>query len=150
MVYKLVTGYFCFKCGFYNYGRNMTIEFDSNRILSKKEREGRVLDLHFNQNKNYRQIAQEMKMSLRDIGEIVNRAKEEKERQEHKSIEVQAYEHFSKGKTPLGVAIILNIREAQASAYYWEYLRLVQLGNITKIYQELQGGVWSVTLFVHY
>jgi len=35
--------------------------------------------VNFNQNKNYRQIAQEMKMSLRDIGEIVNRAKEEKE-----------------------------------------------------------------------
>jgi DNA-directed RNA polymerase specialized sigma subunit len=45
----------------------MTIEFDSNRILSKKEREEHVLDLHFNQNKNYRQIAQVMKMSLRDI-----------------------------------------------------------------------------------
>jgi DNA-binding transcriptional regulator LsrR (DeoR family) len=54
----------------------MTIEFDSNQILSKKEREERVLDLHFNQNKNYRQIVQEMKMSLRDIGEIVNRAKQ--------------------------------------------------------------------------
>ncbi len=48
----------------------MTVDFDSNRILSKKEREERVLDLHFNQNKNYRQIAKEMKISLRDIGEM--------------------------------------------------------------------------------
>ena len=54
-----------------------------------------------------------------DIGEIVNKAKQEKERQEHKSIEVQAYEHFSKGKTPLEVAIILNTGEAQTTAYYW-------------------------------
>ena len=54
----------------------MTIEFDSNLVLSKKEREEHVLDLHFNQNKNHRQIAKEMKMSLRDIGEIVNRAKQ--------------------------------------------------------------------------
>jgi hypothetical protein len=46
-----------------------------------------------------------MKMSLRDIGEIVNRAKEEKERQEHKPLSVQAYDKFSKGKTPLQVAI---------------------------------------------
>jgi hypothetical protein len=68
----------------------MTIDFDSNRILSKKEREERVLDLHFNENKNYRQIAKELKMSVRDIGEIVNRAKQEKERQEHKSLVVQA------------------------------------------------------------
>ena len=49
----------------------MTIDFDSNKIPSRQEREERVLELHFNQNKNYRQIAQEMKMSLRDIGEIV-------------------------------------------------------------------------------
>jgi Mor family transcriptional regulator len=75
----------------------MTIEFDSSLVLSKKEREERVLDLHFNQNKNYRQIAKEMKMSVRDIGEIVNRAKQEKERQEHKSLYVQSYEKFSKG-----------------------------------------------------
>jgi DNA-binding transcriptional regulator LsrR (DeoR family) len=61
----------------------MEINFDSNKIPSKSEREERVLDLHFNQNKNYRQIAKEMKMSVRDIGEIVTRAKEEKERQEH-------------------------------------------------------------------
>ena len=87
----------------------MTIDFDSNRILSKKEREERVLDLHFNQNKNYRQIAKEMKMSVRDIGEIVNRAKQEKERQEHKALFVQAYEHFSKGKKPLEVSIKLNL-----------------------------------------
>jgi transposase len=113
------------------------------QISSKKEREERVLDLHFNQNKNYRQIAQEMKMSLRDIGEIVNRAKQEKERQQHKSLSVQAYEHFSKGKTPLEVAIILNIGQAQATAYYWEYLKLVQLDDITKIYQELGSGIWD-------
>ena len=82
----------------------MTMDFDPNKVPRRKEREERVLDLHFNQNKNYRQIAQEMKMSLRDIGEIVNRAKQEKERQEHKSMPVQAYDKFSKGKTPLEVA----------------------------------------------
>ena len=87
----------------------MTIGFDSNLLLSKNEREERVLDLHFNQNKKYRQIAQEMKMSLRDIGEFVNRAKEEKELQEHKSSLVQAYDLFSKGKVPLEVAITLNL-----------------------------------------
>jgi hypothetical protein len=88
---------------------DMTIGFDSNLLLSKNEREERVLDLHFNQNKKYRQIAQEMKMSLRDIGEFVNRAKEEKELQEHKSSLVQAYDLFSKGKVPLEVAITLNL-----------------------------------------
>ena len=121
----------------------MVIEFDSNKIPSKKEREERVLELHFNQNKNYRQIAQEMKMSLRDIGEIVNRAKQEKERQEHKALFVQAYELFSKGKKPLEVAIILNLGQAQVTAYYADYLKLVQLDDITQIYRELGSGIWD-------
>jgi hypothetical protein len=119
----------------------MTIEFDSNQILSKKEREERVLDLHFNQNKNYRQIAQEMKMSLRDIGEIGNRAKQEKERQEHKSMSVQAYELFSKGNTLLEIAIKLNLGQAQATQYYWEYLKLSGLDDITKLYLGFKGDI---------
>src|ERR671933_1828822 len=120
---------------------DMAIEFDYNLVLSKKEREERVLDLHFNRNKNYRQIAQEMKMSLRDIGEIVNRAKQEKERQEHKSLSVQAYEHFSKGKTPLQVSVILNIGATEVTHYYTQYLSLVRLDDITKIYLEFKGDV---------
>jgi hypothetical protein len=119
----------------------MTTNFDSNKIPSRSEREERVLDLHFNQNKNYRQIAKEMKMSVRDIGEIVNKAKQEKERQEHKSIQVQAYEHFSKDKTPLQVAIDLNIGQAQVIQYYSEYLKLKGLDDITKIYVELKGDI---------
>jgi hypothetical protein len=119
----------------------MAIDFDSNKIPSREERGERVLDLHFNQNKNYRQIAQEMKMSLRDIGEIVNRAKEEKERQEHKSLSVQAYDKFFKGKTPLQVAIDLNIGQAQTTQYYSEYLKLMGLEDITKLYIEFKGDV---------
>ena len=119
----------------------MVIDFDLNKIPSRQEREERVLELHFNQNKNYRQIAQEMKMSVRDIGEIVNRAKEEKERQEHKSLSVQAYDKFSKGKTPLQVAIDLNIGQAQVTQYYADYLKLVGLEDITKLYIEFKGDV---------
>jgi hypothetical protein len=122
----------------------MEINFDPNKIPSKKEREERVLDLHFNQNKNYRQIAKEMKMSVRDIGEIVNRAKQEKERQEHKALFVQAYELFSKGKKPLEVAIILNLGQAEVTGYYVDYLKLVQLDDITQIYRELGTGIWDL------
>jgi len=80
-------------------------------------------------------------MSLRDIGEIVNRAKQEKERQEHKSLSVQAYELFSKGKTPLQVSIILNIGATEVTHYYTQYLSLVQLDDITKLYIEFKGDV---------
>ena len=121
----------------------MTSDIDSNGVLTREEREEFVLDLYFNQNKNYRQIAHEMKISLPDIGEIVNRAKQEKERQEHKALFVQAYELFSKGKKPLEVAIMLNLGQAQVTAYYADYLKLVQLDDITQIYRELGSGVWD-------
>jgi hypothetical protein len=82
-----------------------------------------------------------MKMSVRDIGEIVNKAKQEKERQEHKALSVRAYDKFSKGKTPLQVAIDLNIGQAQTTQYYADYLKLVGLGDITKLYIEFKGNV---------
>ena len=109
--------------------------------MSKKEREERLLDLHFNQNKNYRQIAKEMKISLRDIGEIVNKAKEEKERQDHKSLFVQAYELFSKGNTKLKVAIKLNLGQAQVAQYYLEFLKLREFDEITRLYLEFKDDI---------
>ncbi len=37
------------------------------------------------------------------------------------------------------MSIILNIGQAQAPAYHGEYLKLVQLDDIIKIYQELSA-----------
>jgi hypothetical protein len=116
---------------------------DSNGVLTRKEREELVLDLYFDQNKTYSEIAKMARMSPRDIKPIIDKAYQEKERTEHKSLAVQAYELFSKHKTPLEVAIALNIGQAQATIYYGEYLRLVQLEDITQIYQELKGGIWD-------
>ena len=53
--------------------------------------------------------------------------------------QVQAYELFFKSKTLLEVAIDLNLGKAQATAYYGEYLKIVGLDDITKIYREFQG-----------
>jgi predicted DNA-binding protein YlxM (UPF0122 family) len=121
----------------------MTSDIDSDRVLTRKEREELVLDLYFNQNKTYPEIAKKAKISPRDIKPIIDKAYQEKERQEHKSLAVQAYEHFSKAKTPLEAAIILNIGQAQAAAYDWEYLKLAQLEDITRIHQELRSGTWD-------
>jgi DNA-directed RNA polymerase specialized sigma subunit len=59
-------------------------------ILTIKEKEEIVLDLYFNQNKNVREIAMIVRMSSCDNTEIKNRKVQEKEREEHKSIFVQA------------------------------------------------------------
>jgi hypothetical protein len=50
---------------------------------------------------------------------------------------------FFKGKKPLEVAIILNLGQSQVTAYYADYLKLVQLDDITQIYRELGSGIWD-------
>jgi hypothetical protein len=67
-------------------------------------------------------------MSLRNIKPILDKAYQEKERIEHKSLFVQSYDLFSNGKkTPLQAAIDLNIGQIQATQYYTEYLKLYSL-----------------------
>jgi DNA-directed RNA polymerase specialized sigma subunit len=50
-------------------------------ILTRQERERErlVLDLYYNENKNTRQIAKEVRMNFGDIDAIINKAKEENE-----------------------------------------------------------------------
>ena len=62
------------------------------------------------QNKTYHEIAKIARISLRDIKSIIDKAVNEKERMEHKSTAVQAYELFFKGKTLLEVTSDLNFR----------------------------------------
>jgi hypothetical protein len=119
----------------------MISDRDPNRVLTREEREELVLDLYFKENKTYHEIAKIARISPRDIKPIIDKAYQEKERQAHKSLAVQAYELFSKGKTLLQVTIDLNLGQAQATAYYEEYLKLVGLGDITKLYIEFKGNV---------
>jgi DNA-binding CsgD family transcriptional regulator len=104
-------------------------------ILTRQERERLVIDL-YNQGKTYREISKEARISLRDIGIILNKAVEDKKterlKQEHDnnnlekkqqeqqdlSLSAQAYKLFSDRKTPLEVAIALNIGESRATKFY--------------------------------
>jgi hypothetical protein len=125
-------------------------------ILTRQERERLVRDL-YNQGKIYREISREARISPRDIGVILNKAVEEKaqglkeqdgaeknrehEEQQHLSLAAQAYKLFSDRKTPLEVAIALNLRESEATKYYREYWKLKQLHNLNMAYEELRGDI---------
>ena len=134
--------YFCFILIFYKDLQKYDIRKRLKWSINKKAKTRACLDLYFNQNKTYHEIAKIARISPRDIKPIIDKAYQEKERTEHKLLAVQAYHLFSKAKTHLEVSIILNIGQAQATAYHGEYLKLVQLDDIIKIYQELQGAVW--------
>src|SRR5215216_3269104 len=117
-------------------------------IRTREEKERLVLDL-YNQGKTIREIAKEVKMSFRDIGVILNKAVEEKAeelKEQHEeiqqlSVSSQAYKLFSEHKTPLEVAIALNLRESEATKFYKEYWKLKQLHNLNMVYEELKGDI---------
>jgi DNA-binding CsgD family transcriptional regulator len=75
-------------------------------MLNKQEKEKLVLDLR-SQGKTFREIAKEAQISPRDIKDILNKTTSE---EQSMSLSTQAYELFSKGKTPLEVAIELKIK----------------------------------------
>ena len=127
-------------------------------ILRRQERERLVLDLYYNQSKTYREISREARISPRDIRVILNKAIEEKTKEEqgikqqdnngaqknqqqHLSLAAQAYKLFSDRKTPLEVAIALNLRESEATKFYREYWKLKQLHNLNIVYEELKGDI---------
>jgi hypothetical protein len=112
-------------------------------IITRQERERLVLEL-YNQGKTIREIAKEARMSFRDIKVILDKVIEEKteeQEQQHLSLSAQAYKLFSDRKTPLEVAIELNLEESEATKFYREYWKLKQLHNLNMVYEELKGDI---------
>jgi transposase len=111
--------------------------------MTRQERERLVLEL-YNQGKTIREIAKEVRMSFRDIGAILNKAVEEKaegskeQEQQQLSLSAQAYKLFSDRKTPLEVAIALNLRESGATKFYKEYWKLKQLHDLLQFMKRLK------------
>jgi DNA-binding CsgD family transcriptional regulator len=115
-------------------------------MLTRQEKERKVLDL-YNQNKTYREIAKEVRICPRDIGIILKKASGEKEEenqdkeQSSLSPSSQAYRLYSEGKTPLEVAITLNLNEFETTKFYEEYLNLKQMDDLQMIYDEIGPNI---------
>ena len=127
-------------------------------VLTRQEKEKKILDL-YNQGKTYKEIAVEARVSLRDINPVLKRAEKERgndlgiNTQEgnnggtgnHQTQKVyafsQAYRLFSDGKTPLDVAIELNLREPEATRYYRQYWKLRQLYSLNMVYEEIGDDI---------
>jgi hypothetical protein len=129
-------------------------------MLSNVEKEKIVIDLYYNERKNVRQIAQEARMSFRDIADILKK-KEATEvngsgngsgngigamdnqlqqlgngSSQSNQKSTQAYKLFSEGYKPVEVAIQLGLSERQATKYCREYLELKGLHELTFLYEE--------------
>src|SRR5215208_6113572 len=90
-----------------------------------------------------REISKKARISFRDISIILKKASGEMEDKqnikESLSPSAQAYRLFSKGKSPLDVAVALNLSEEETLKYYEEYLNLKQMDELKTVYDEIGG-----------
>ncbi|MGA9170870.1 MAG: hypothetical protein WBZ20_12075, partial [Nitrososphaeraceae archaeon] len=128
---------------------------NNNDTNDYRERERHVLEL-YDQGKNTREIAKELRMFLRDIGfilkkgqmnhgiaaaTIMNDGNNSNNNKPANEKSTQAYILYNKGNKPVEVAIQLGLSEKEATRYYTEYWRLKRLYNLYYIYQESKGNL---------
>jgi predicted transcriptional regulator len=119
--------------------------------MSREEKERRVIDLYYNQGKTTREIIKELRVSPNYVSAILKKEEEKnnivtnkQQQPSSSSLATRAYDLFSNGKTPLQVAIALNIRQSEADKYNREYWKLRGLDKLNTIHTETNGNTWPV------
>jgi hypothetical protein len=111
--------------------------------LNKKEKEELVVKLH-QENKTIRQIAEIVHMSFKDIGTIIRRIdggnndKYIDTKLSNKSKATQALYLFENGKTPIEIAIELDISYSEVIDLQLEFWALKELYDLPLVYHELK------------
>src|SRR6187200_1093181 len=128
-----------------------------NNNYDYNEREKKVLEL-YKQGKSTRQIAKELRMSLRDIsvilrenqvshGIVITKDNDINNNSNYNKspnqIATQAYKLFSEYKKPFEVAIELGLREAQVSKLFREFWKLKNLNELYEIYSQIRHKLSS-------
>ena len=106
-------------------------------IMDKKQKEALVMAL-LEKGATYREITKEAGVSPNTIKAIANKAG----LSEFTSESSRAFELFSEGKTPLQVAITLNLEAKEAIRYHQEYFMLLGCTEFTRIYLQIKDDPW--------
>jgi hypothetical protein len=130
-------------------------------ILDRKEKTKQVLQPH-SRRRTYREIANEVHMSLRDISSTIKKsmeaneitltdsqlAPEIKEHQQpqppNTSKQSQALKLFSDDGNPLNVAIELDLPADEVHELYQDYLRLNSLHNLVQVYEDIDYNLYTL------
>src|SRR5918994_765450 len=112
---------------------------DSNDIgrVNKKQKEALVLALA-EKGKTYREITREAGVSPNTIKAVLSKSGLD----ETTSIHSRAFELFAEGKTPLQVAITLNLEAEVAIQYHQQYFMLLGCTEFTKVYLQIKDNPW--------
>lgn len=107
-------------------------------IVSKEERKQQVLKLYLEDGKTYREIAHELRISLRDISAIINEFTEGKKPIPEKSNTAKAFQLFKDKKSLVDVAIELDISAQEVEKIYTDFLKLDYRHKITLYYEQIK------------
>jgi hypothetical protein len=103
--------------------------------MDKKQKEALVMAL-LEKGETYREITKKAGVSPNTIKAIANRAG----LSEITSESSRAFELYVQQKTPLEVAIELNIEADKAIHYYHEYFKLLGITEFTRIYLQIKDN----------
>jgi hypothetical protein len=121
-------------------------------VLNKSEKEKLVIRLH-KEGKTIRQIAHTVHLSFSDIGKIIRKINGQNNKDgidlKDKSIETRAIYLFSIGKTPLEVAIELNMSTIEVHNMQEEFWALNQLHDLAFVYGEIKNSLPSFLKLFH-
>ncbi|MGD9532454.1 MAG: helix-turn-helix domain-containing protein [Candidatus Nitrosocosmicus sp.] len=112
-------------------------------ILSKNEKKSLVIE-RYKEGKTYKEIAAIVRISPRDIGRIINEYSGEKTTIYSKSESSKAYALFLKGKTPVQVAIKLDLTYEEVKKYYIEYMDLQGMKSFGSVYNGYKDYMPSI------
>ncbi|MPZ05366.1 MAG: hypothetical protein GEU26_02940 [Nitrososphaeraceae archaeon] len=105
--------------------------------MDKKQKEALVLALA-EKGKTYREITKEAGVSPNTIKAVLNKAGLD----QTASISSRTFELYVQQKTPLEVAIALNLKAKEAIDYYHEYFMLLNITEFTKVYLQIKDNPW--------
>jgi predicted DNA-binding protein YlxM (UPF0122 family) len=116
-------------------------------FLSKEEKERLVLELYYEKDYTYRQIAKELHMSPNQIQDIIKRHEEKTNAKANKkkelSLSSKAYKLFSKDKTNVEVAILLDIPQSQVTQFQYQYWKLMGQDKLVILHSLLGNRIFS-------
>ena len=105
--------------------------------MDKKQKEALVIAM-LEKGESYRSIAQKAKVSPNTIKAISNRVGLD----ESTSISSRAFELYVQQKTPVEVAITLNLEAEKAIQYHQQYFMLLGCTEFTKAYLQVKDNPW--------
>ena len=105
--------------------------------MDRKQKEALIIALA-EKGKTYREITKEAGVSPNTIKATLNKVGLD----QITSISSRAYELFSEGKTPLQVAITLNLEAGKTIQYHQQYFMLLGCTEFTKVYLQIKDNPW--------